>query len=104
MRQIHDREELEAALRKELFLLFKHSPICPVSARAMAEYEKFVAEHRDVATGWIDVIDQREWSQWVAAETGVAHASPQALLVRAGAVVWSASHFDITAAGLAAAL
>lgn len=104
MRQIEDREELAAALRDALFLLFKHSPVCPVSARAMKEYLQFVEEHGDVPTGWIDVIDQRDWSQWVAAETGVVHQSPQALLVRDGTVVWSASHFDITAGNLAAAL
>jgi len=104
VRQIEDREELAAALRNRLFLLFKHSSICPVSARAMKEYGRFVEEHGDVPTGWIDVIDQRDWSQWIAAETGVEHRSPQALLVRDGAVVWSASHFDITASSLAAAL
>jgi len=101
--QITERDALEAALASGSFLLFKHSPVCPVSAKAKSEYEAFVAE-REVPTGWIDVIAQRDWSQWVAHETRVEHQSPQALLVRGGKVAWHASHFGITQAALREAL
>ncbi len=99
--QITDRTRLEEALRAERFLLFKHSNRCPVSTRAQSEYEAFVQAHSDVPTGWIDVVDQHEWSLWVAAESGVEHQSPQALWIRDGRVAWSASHFKITQAALA---
>lgn len=92
MAQIHDRAELETALDSGLYLLFKHSLGCPVSRWAFDEYEAFVREHPEVATGWIDVRGQRDWSRWVAERSGVVHQSPQALLIRDGKVIWNASH------------
>ena len=103
MTQIRDRGQLDSALSASAFLLFKHSLVCPTSERAFREYEAFVAAHPDVATAWIDVIGQRPLSLHVAAETGVRHESPQALWIVDGAVVWHASHWDITADNLAAA-
>ena len=98
--QITEQSDLEAALQADRFLLFKHSLACPVSAKAFAEYEAFVERRGDFPTGWIDVVAQRPWSQWVAGRTGIPHQSPQALVVRDGKVVWDASHFDITVAAL----
>jgi bacillithiol system protein YtxJ len=98
--QITDEEALDRALGADVFLLFKHSRSCPISARAFREYEAFLAAREGLATGWIDVVAQRSWSQRVAAATGVPHQSPQALLVRGGRVAWNASHYDITAAAM----
>jgi len=108
--QVADQTALEAQLGSDLFLLFKHSPFCPVSAVAFREYQEFCAQNVDdagdaaVATGWIDVVSQRALARWVAKRTGVAHQSPQALLVRKGRVTWTASHYEITCANLAEAL
>ena len=104
MTQIEDGAALDAALAGPLFLLFKHSRVCSVSTRAFAEYERFCAEHPDVPSAWLDVRAQRDLSNRVSDATGVKHESPQALLVRDGAIAWSASHFDITCANMAAAL
>jgi bacillithiol system protein YtxJ len=87
-----DLAAVDRALAAPLFLVFKHSLICPVSARAFAEYEAFAAARPDVPTAWIDVIGERPWSRRVAEATGVTHQSPQALLVRDGRVAWHASH------------
>ena len=103
-RQITDKSALEEALSSGAFLLFKHSFRCSISARAFAEYTAFMESNDDYPTGWIDVVGDQELSLWVAAKTGVEHKSPQALWIKDGAVVWSASHFDITQAGLAAAI
>ena len=94
--EITDAGTLERALGAERFLLFKHSPVCPISARAFREYERFVAEEPDVPTGFVNVIAGRPLSLRAAEATGVAHESPQALLIRDGAAVWSASHGAIT--------
>ncbi len=98
--QIADDAALDEALGAAEFLLLKHSQICPISTRAFGEYRAFVAEHPDVPTGWLDVIGQRTLSRAVEARTGIQHESPQALLIRDGAVVWSASHQAITRASL----
>jgi bacillithiol system protein YtxJ len=93
-------EELAQALGAERFLVFKHSLICPTSERAFREYERWLASEPDLPSAWLDVIGQRPWSQEVAARTGVAHASPQALLLVRGRATWNASHGAITAGAL----
>lgn len=95
---------VDAALAAPRFLVFKHSLICPASDRAFAEYEAFVVARPDVPTAWIDVIGERTWARHVAAATGVAHQSPQALFVRDGKAAWHASHGEITRKALAAAV
>ena len=77
--------------------LFKHSLICPISAGAWQEFEKFAAKHSDRALiGVIEIQRARELSREVAKRTGVRHESPQALLIRDGLPVWHASHWEIT--------
>ena len=101
---IAGEEALIAALGAPRFLLFKHSLVCPVSARGYAEYRAFLAEHPDTPSAWIDVIGQRALSLAVAERTGVKHESPQALVLRDGVVTWHASHGAITRLALAEAL
>lgn len=102
--QIQDRRRLDAALGAERFLLFKHSPRCPFSARAFRVYAAFVQAHPEVPHGWIDVVDHGDWSAWIAEQAGVRHASPQALLVRGGRVSWHCNHRGITEAALSEAI
>jgi bacillithiol system protein YtxJ len=101
---LHSLESWRAAITREpRLMLFKHSPICPVSARALREWRTFVASHPEVPTAFVDVIDDRDVARGLAAECGVPHQSPQAILFLAGAPAWNASHGDITAESLAAA-
>jgi bacillithiol system protein YtxJ len=46
----------------------------------------------------------REVSREVEARTGVRHESPQALILRGGEAVWSASHWRVTAEAVESAL
>ena len=95
--------DLSALLSSARLLLFKHSPTCPVSAQAFFEYRSFCDEHPDVATLWLDVIEQRPASNAIADATGVTHESPQALWIEDGVVAWHASHGAITRMALAEA-
>lgn len=95
--------ELEAAFAAESFLLFKHSPTCPVSATAFREYERFTRAHPDVPTGWIEVVEERPLARAVAERTGVRHESPQALWLVRGQSRWNASHAAIRVDSLEAA-
>lgn len=101
--ELLDRAGLETALGAERFLLIKHSGRCSISSRAFAEYEAYVSEQPELATGWIDVVHRRELSQIAAQITGVTHKSPQAIWIVDGVAVWNASHFEITRASLAEA-
>lgn len=97
-------DDLETALGVERFLLFKHSPTCPVSAAAWNEFERFTGAHPELPSGWIQVIRERELSRTIAARTGIRHESPQAILFVERRPVWSASHMAISFAALGEAL
>jgi bacillithiol system protein YtxJ len=101
-------DELDRALaesRTRPVLLFKHSYTCGVSAEALDELLAHLAERRrDAHYAMVTVQTHREVSNAIAAKLGVRHETPQALLVRDGAVVWSASHFRVNAAELDKAL
>ena len=80
-------------------LLFKHSDTCPISARAYRQMQQVGAE-----VSLVVVQKSREVSREVESRTGLRHESPQALVLRNGQVVWSATHFDITADAVQQAL
>ncbi len=84
-------------------LLFKHSPICPISGMARAEYSMFCVDHPDVPTLFVNVVAERATARGIAERCGVRHESPQAILFENGQPVWHASHDGITAAALEAA-
>ncbi|HOF88112.1 MAG TPA: bacillithiol system redox-active protein YtxJ [Armatimonadota bacterium] len=79
-------------------VIFKHSTRCPISGAAEREMSRFVAAHPDVPCRQVLVIEQRPLSLEIAAVTGVAHQSPQVLVLRNGAVAWTASHYGVTCA------
>lgn len=92
-------EELFARSNEGPVLIFKHSNECPISAQAYKQMKQYKG---DVS---IIVVQQaRDVSQAVEQRTGVRHESPQALVLRGGQVVWTASHFDITAAAVESAM
>ena len=92
-------EQLFARSHREPVLLFKHSTTCPISAAA---YEQMRGVKREVAL--VVVQKARDLSREIETRTGVRHESPQALILRDGAAVWSASHWNITADAVARAL
>lgn len=101
---LHDLEGYEAALcASPRVLLFKHSPVCPISAAAKDEYDAFRAARPDVPTMFVDVIDDRTVARGIAERCGVRHESPQAILFELGRPVWHASHGRVTVAALVAA-
>jgi bacillithiol system protein YtxJ len=89
-------------------LILKYSPVCPTSVAAEDIFRHFVKElpsDKDLRVLAVDVISQRPISQQIAADTGVQHESPQALLIsRGGNVIWHASHMDITSEAMREAL
>ena len=103
--------DFEAFLaRKERALIFKHSTQCSTSAVADQEFEDFAGEVGSAGAGGpgkspvpiyrVLVIEERPVSDAIARLLGIAHKSPQAILVENGAAVWTASHRAITAGAL----
>lgn len=85
-------------------VLFKHSTRCPISAAGRRQFLAFAEAHPEVPCWEVLVVEQRPLSQQIATETGVAHQSPQAMVLKAGKPVWHASHYNITQSALEQAL
>lgn len=101
---IRDLDAFGEALRRHpRVVLFKHSPICPVSSHAKGEWDAFVAAHPDVPTLFVDVVGDKPVARGLATQVGVPHQSPQAILFADGEARWDRSHHEITAEALAAA-
>jgi bacillithiol system protein YtxJ len=98
LEQLDELSRLLEASGSRPVLLFKHSYSCGISAEALDELASHLDEaHAGVTYAMVTVQTHRDLSNAVARQLGVRHETPQALLVRDGRVVWSASHFRVTA-------
>lgn len=100
--------ELDRALdasHEQPVLFFKHSHTCGISAEALDELRTHLEQNGGaVRYALVTVQTHREVSNAIAARLGVRHETPQAILVRGGKPVWSASHFRVNVTELDKAL
>lgn len=107
---LHGVHELDDAIKESHvrpLLLFKHSHTCGLSAEALDELRAHIddeAPRLPVTYAMVTVQTHRQLSNAIAERLGLRHETPQAILVRDGRVVWSASHFRVNAAELRKAL
>ena len=80
--------------------IFKHSTRCPISAEADRAFAEFLRREPEAPVHRVLVIESRPASTAISTNLGIPHESPQAILLRDGVPVWSASHWDITAGAL----
>lgn len=86
-------------------LIFKHSLSCGTSAMAMEEMTDLVAAGPlEAEFALVRIQAARPVSDAIAMRLKVRHESPQVLLVRDGQVIWSATHWNVTADTVRAAL
>jgi bacillithiol system protein YtxJ len=115
LEHVDELHRLIAESESRPVLLFKHSYTCGVSMEALDELvahmngreRKGSAPHQAPSApqyAMVAVQTHRAVSNAVAQMFGVRHETPQALLIRDGRVVWSASHFRVTAAAVEDAL
>jgi bacillithiol system protein YtxJ len=97
MHTIATQADVASALGEPLAVVYKHSPICPTSGIAYKEMRSLLRLHRDVPVYLVDVVRSRTLSRYIAERVGVVHASPQAIILRAGVAAWHGSHFDLRA-------
>jgi bacillithiol system protein YtxJ len=103
MHHVVSSADLDLLFAASLAVLYKHSPICPTSSMAHDEMMR-VAGRGAAPVFLLDVVRHRGLSRAVAERIGVAHASPQVIILRQGAGVWHRSHMDILADSVARAL
>ena len=96
IRPLDDPSELIAAARDGLALLYKHSPACWISARALREVRMFAEAHPETPVFMVDVLGQRLLSMTLAERLDVPHRSPQAILIDHGEPVWDTSHLGVS--------
>jgi len=96
-----DPADVAAACEQSVALIYKHSPYCGMSRRAVQEVKRFIETNPGVPVYMVDVVRDRALSQEIATRLGVRHESPQVIVVVDGAAAWDASHGAITAHALA---
>lgn len=104
LRQQQDLEQLLQRSKTDPVVIFKHSTQCPISDHAYHEFTRFEQSAADMTCGLVLVIENRTVSDAIAAQLGVRHESPQALVVKDGKVTWHAAHWSINADTLREAL
>jgi len=83
--------------------LLKHSNSCSISSAALDEVNRFLGDHPDQQAGVVVVQSHRPLSNHVSQRLKFVHQSPQLFLLKDGKVVWSATHWSITADAMTAA-
>jgi bacillithiol system protein YtxJ len=101
MLMIVTQADVVSAMSEPLAVVYKHSPICPTSGVAYEEMRLLRRLHRDVPVYLVDVVHSRPLSRDIAERVGIVHASPQAIILRAGVPAWHGSHFDLRAEDMA---
>jgi bacillithiol system protein YtxJ len=105
LERLEELDRLLAASGDRPLLLFKHSYTCGISAEALDELVTHLnAAPADAHYAMVTVQTHRDVSNAVAKKLGLRHETPQAILIRHGQVVWSASHFRVTADAVEGAL
>ena len=98
---VDDLDRVLADSAERPLLLFKHSYGCGTSAEALDELVIHLNQRdHDIRVVLVTVQTQRDVSNAVTTRLGIRHETPQALLIRDGRVVWSASHFRVTSAAI----
>ena len=116
VRGIEELDKLLTESETRPLLLFKHSYTCGISAEAFDELIAHlngggprsgdVGISNDVRAKYavVTVQTHRDVSNAVTMRLGVRHETPQALVIRERQVIWSASHFRVTADAMHAAI
>ncbi|PEN15233.1 bacillithiol system redox-active protein YtxJ [Longibacter salinarum] len=77
-------------------VIFKHSSMCPTSARANGEMET-LAEEANVPVYRVVVQEAREISDEIANDLNLKHETPQVMVLSNGEAVFDTSHFRVKA-------
>ena len=106
LQHIDELEQLLHESTQRPLLLFKHSYSCGISAEALDELVDHLNSDPSASVRYamVTVQTHRDVSNAVAKKLGVRHETPQALMIRDGRVVWTASHFRVTAKAVDAAI
>jgi bacillithiol system protein YtxJ len=100
-----DLDELITLSHEVPCMIFKHSTRCSISSVARGRLERnWIFDRVEVEAWYLDLITYRDLSNRIEAHFGVAHQSPQVILIRNGKAVYDDSHGGIRVNSLRGAL
>ena len=101
---IEELESFYASNNSKDKIIFKFSPICPISFMAEKKFDSWVKNlnnAKEIEVAKVDVINSRSLSQLIEKQTNIRHESPQVIwLDKKGKVKWDANHYSITKGAL----
>lgn len=104
VRKLEGRADFDGVLQYDLVVLYKHSPVCGLSSRALREVREFAATRPALPIYLVNVITRRGLSRLIEERTGIRHESPQAIVLKHGHPIWHGSHRAVTERALAGAV
>lgn len=97
MEEITTPEQMTALIgSKEPAILFKYSPTCGISQVAQEAWETFAETPTGLRLAQCDVVQARPAARGMVEQVGVAHQSPQVLVLENGRCIAHTSHYSIT--------
>lgn len=82
---------------EQAFFVFKHSTRCSISSMAQSNFERNYQLDDEITPLFLDLLNHRDVSNYIAEKTGVYHQSPQIILLKNKEVIYHASHEQINA-------
>lgn len=81
---------------KKAVILFKHSTRCSISSTAKFRLENSLKSNSDFIVYYLDLLNNRTLSNYLAERFAVRHESPQAIVLKNGKCIYHASHLSIS--------
>lgn len=99
--QLNQMEQLDTILQEsnsKPVIIFKHSTRCGISRAVLKMFERKYAFNEDqFKLYYLDLLQNRDISNEIAARLKIHHESPQLILLKDGIAVYNASHHSIEA-------
>lgn len=96
LKEITTIKEIEQLIQSNnRFAIYKHSTRCNISYDALQEVRSYL-ENSSSDIYIIDVIRQRDISNYIESISGIRHESPQLIIYENANAVFNTSHFRIT--------
>ena len=101
LQSIEQAKELINSSNEKPVLFFKHSVRCSISSMAKDRLErKWNIDDSKVAPIYLDLLNHRDVSNFLATELNVEHQSPQVILVKNKMATYSETHSMISVNGI----
>ena len=90
----------EALSSSQTVVLFKHSTRCSISTMALSRFGANFIASENVLLLYLDLLNYRGISAKIAEITGIEHQSPQIIVSKNNAIIYTATHNGIDAIAL----